>query len=64
MSELRQAIENVLNRHSAENGSNTPDYILATYLESCLEAFDHAVSSRDRWYGVSLQPGRVEVMGP
>lgn len=34
-----------------ENGSNTPDYILADYLSECLAAFDKAVSMRERFYG-------------
>jgi len=48
---LKQEIENILNRHSAENGSNTPDYILAQYLMQCLESFDSAVMAREAWYG-------------
>jgi hypothetical protein len=38
-------------RASAENGSNTPDFILAQYLTSCLAAFDEAVNAREKWYG-------------
>lgn len=41
-------LEQLINRHSMEKGSNTPDYILAEYLRSCLLAFDHAVIRRDR----------------
>jgi hypothetical protein len=37
----------LLNRHSAENGSNTPDFILALYLLNCLDAYNKAVSQRD-----------------
>jgi hypothetical protein len=50
-SELREAIESAINRHSAENGSDTPDFILARYLTACLEAFDAGVNDRDKWYG-------------
>jgi hypothetical protein len=39
---LRAAIEHVINRHSAENGSDTPDFILAQFLTDCLCAFDAA----------------------
>lgn len=45
--ELRSAI----NRKSKENGSDTPDWILARYLSACLDAYDSAVQSRERWYG-------------
>ena len=48
---LKQEIEHVLNKHSAENGSNTPDYILAQYLAQCIETFDSAVMAREAWYG-------------
>lgn len=48
---LRQDLEDVINRHSAENESNTPDFILAGFLVDCLETFDHAVRAREKWYG-------------
>jgi hypothetical protein len=51
---LRHEIERAVNRVSGENGSNTPDFILADYLVSCLAAFDRAVQSRERWYGFSM----------
>jgi hypothetical protein len=50
---LREEIADVINRNSAENGSNTPDFILARYLVDCLRAFDMAVSDRDKWMGWS-----------
>ena len=37
----------LINKHSIENGSNTPDFILAEYLKQCLEAFDMCVRRRD-----------------
>lgn len=48
---LRSDIESAINRHCAENASNTPDFILAEYLLGCLDAFDAAVSRREQWYG-------------
>lgn len=47
VTELKQLI----NKHSREKGSSTPDFILAKYLESCLAAFDGATRARDLWYG-------------
>ena len=35
--ELAKDIAAVLNKHSAENGSDTPDFILAEYLMNCLQ---------------------------
>ena len=49
-SQLRTDIEMAINRNSAENGSDTPDFILAVYLLNCLEAFDKAVHARSAWY--------------
>lgn len=48
---LRKAIEAVINSASAENASDTPDFILAEYLIGCLDAFDQAVRQREKWYG-------------
>lgn len=53
---LRVKITNAINSCSAENGSDTPDFILANYLADCLAAFDKTVRARDRWYGVQLSP--------
>lgn len=49
-SQLRKDIEMAINRNCAENGSDTPDFILAEYLTDCLEAFDKTVKARSRWY--------------
>ena len=48
---FRQDILDVINRHSQENNSNTPDYILAGYLLDCLKNFDRAVNLREAWHG-------------
>ncbi len=50
-------LASLLNRHCAENGSNTPDFILAEYLVSCLETFESASNQREHWYGCKLQIG-------
>lgn len=46
-------LTSLLNSYSAENDANTPDYILAVYLLNCLDAFNNAVQSRDKWYAES-----------
>lgn len=46
---LREEITAALNKASAENGSTTPDHILADYLLQCLLAFDRATNQRDAW---------------
>lgn len=50
-SELEVELSHLLNRHSAENESGTPDYILAEYLVNCLRAFESTVQRRAIWRG-------------
>lgn len=47
VSEFRRDLSLVINHHSREQGSDTPDFILAEYLENCLRSFDLAQQSRD-----------------
>lgn len=47
---LENEIRSVLNRYSAENGSNTPDFILAQYLMGCLRIFNATIQKRTKWY--------------
>lgn len=48
--QFRKEIEGVINKHCIENNSNTPDFVLANYLIDCLQAFDKAIVSRNKWY--------------
>jgi len=58
MSDFRKDLAEVINRHCKENGSNTPDIILADYLTGCLHNFDDAIAKRRKWYGRPLEvPG-------
>lgn len=45
---FEEELRKLINQYSKENGSNTPDYIIARYLLSCLEAFDNAANDRDK----------------
>ena len=56
MTELEKDIAAVLNKHSQENASNTPDHILAMYLLACLNAFNTAMQQRETWYGRDSRP--------
>lgn len=47
---LRDRITRAINATSSENGSDTPDFILAEYLVDCLAAFDKAVQRRTQWH--------------
>ena len=44
-------LENLINFHSKEHDSNTPDFILAQYLLLCLDVFARTVQAREDWYG-------------
>lgn len=48
---LFEKIRSAINSVSAENGSDTPDFILAEYLVACLDAYDKAVKAREKWHG-------------
>ena len=48
---FREELVSLINKHSMENGSATPDFILAQFLVGCLEAFDAAVYRRTQWMG-------------
>lgn len=61
MSDLRADITAAINRASAENGSDTPDYILARFLEASLVAFDVAVRDRDEWYGFKTWANEIPI---
>lgn len=54
--ELQDRLRILLNSVSSENGSNTPDFILADYLLNCLQAFNQACNAREKWYGRSAHP--------
>lgn len=51
MDEFRKELEALLNSHSMENGSDTPDFLLADFLTRCLQAWDATVTARENWYG-------------
>ena len=53
---LAEAIRYAINTNSAENASNTPDYILAQFVCACLAAFNTATQQRETWYGRDARP--------
>lgn len=56
-SAFEEELRSLLNCHSLENESNTPDFILANFMIACLDAFNEGIKARDGWYGVQLSPG-------
>lgn len=54
-SEFQKELRALINRQSMENGCNTPDFILAEYMNRCLAAFDLAVNAREEYFGRTPQ---------
>jgi hypothetical protein len=60
---LISAIESALNEQSAENESDTPDFILAEHMVRALESFEIASRLREDWYGHRHAPGGTGLSG-
>jgi hypothetical protein len=67
--DFRTELKGLLNRFSIDSKNNTADYILAEYLNNCLDAYNKAVAEREKYtknpseisleenlYGVQLKP--------
>ena len=48
--EFEDDLARLINSHSLENMSDTPDFILANYLTNCLRAFNESTKKRNKWY--------------
>jgi hypothetical protein len=59
--DFHEELSKLINRYGKEKGSDTPDFILANYMASCLDAYDAALEERERWYGRAIggQSARV-----
>lgn len=61
-SEFQEEFSALLNKHSKENGSNTPDFILVEFLSKVLRSFDYAVNHRSAWFKNESQEEASEVV--
>ena len=59
MDQFEKELSNLINKHSKENESNTPDYILAMFIGGCLKAFNQAVQQRETWFGRDATPTEI-----
>ena len=59
--EFQELLRESINKCSQENASNTPDFILAIYLNNCLDAFNMAIQQRENWYGRDPRPSEIEL---
>lgn len=55
-------IAKVINSFSRENRSDTPDWILANFIDRCLTAWEVTSAERDRYYRLAPSPGRDPVL--
>jgi hypothetical protein len=53
--DLEKDLGHILNKHSAENESGTPDFILAMYLKAQLDLFNQTIKNRAAWRGESVE---------
>lgn len=51
---FQQELEILINQHSKENETNTPDFILANYMNDCLNAYTKALKDREKWVHSTL----------
>jgi len=62
-------LEALINKHSMENESDTPDFILAKYIARCLDNWNETTQDRDKWWGFKTWSSNegievTEVFGP
>ncbi len=48
---FKKELEELLNKYSKENESDTPDFILAGFITACLTAFNGSTLLRDTFHG-------------
>ena len=51
MDTFERELEKLINRFSRENASDTPDFILASFMNECLSAWNSAIQQREAWFG-------------
>jgi len=49
--EFQKELTTLINQHSQDNGSDTPDFLLAEYLTNCLKNWNDIVCKRREWWG-------------
>lgn len=59
MGDFKTELTVLLNRYSKENGSNTPDFLLAEYLLGALDNYETTINRREAWFGRPTTAERV-----
>jgi hypothetical protein len=58
---FQEELEVLINKFSKENESNTPDFILAKYLDDCLDAYNSAVKRRDELRSTCIEENNLQL---
>ena len=57
--EFVRELAEVINRHSMENRSNTPDFMLAEFMAGCLNVYENTIRNRAEWSSSSNKIQKV-----
>lgn len=61
MASFKTQLQDLINTHSRENDSDTPNFLLAEYLINCLENYELIVNKRDSFLGLPHDLYKKEV---
>ena len=56
---FQKNVQNVINSLSLENVSNTPDHILAKFIDNVFWAANNLIKDREDWYEYHNEPGKI-----
>jgi hypothetical protein len=59
--EFMKELTRSINKHNIDNELNTPDFILAEYVFSCLTVLQNQIRAKENWFGAYIRPGCVEI---
>jgi len=49
--DFKGELAKAINKYCIENGSNTPDFVIADYLFECIRNLETAINDRAAWFG-------------
>ena len=58
---FEKELEKLINKHSIENGSDTPDFLLTKYLMGCLHNYNSATNARDKYLTGDCHKGCMNI---
>ena len=62
--EFLNELTQLINKYSMENASNTPDFILAKYIQDNLQSLAGLIQQRESWYGRDPRPSEPKLLLP